>query len=45
MLSHAAVVARELGRPCVSQIDGATQRFTDGQSLTVDGRQGLVWAV
>lgn len=45
MLSHAAVVARELGRPCVSQIDGATRRFTDGQSLTIDGRQGLVWAV
>ena len=42
-LSHGAVVAREYGLPAVAQISGITLRIEDGQKLTVDGTQGIVW--
>ena len=45
MLSHGAVVAREYGVPAVVNITGATQAFEDGQVVTIDGRQGVVWVV
>jgi pyruvate,water dikinase len=40
-LSHAAILARELGLPCVMNVEGAT-RVLDGKSVTVDGDNGLV---
>jgi pyruvate,water dikinase len=40
-LSHAAIVARELGLPAVLAVDGATSRL-DGQPVTVDGDRGVV---
>ena len=40
-LSHAAILARELGLPAVLNVDGATQLF-DGCVVTVDGDRGLV---
>jgi rifampicin phosphotransferase len=43
MLSHGAVVAREYGLPAVVNIAGATNRLEDGQVVTIDGRQGVVW--
>ena len=43
LLSHGAVVAREYGVPMVVHIDGATERLTTGQSVTLDGQQGLIW--
>ena len=45
MLSHGAVVAREYGVPAVVNITGATKAFQDGQQVTIDGRQGVVWVV
>lgn len=42
VLSHAAIVARERGVPAVLGLDGACDRFTDGQPLTVDGTRGTV---
>lgn len=54
MTSHAAVVARGMGRPCVSgagdiKIDYAAKQFTvgmrtikDGEILTIDGASGQV---
>ncbi|MGH2793927.1 MAG: PEP-utilizing enzyme, partial [Actinomycetota bacterium] len=44
-LSHAAVVAREFGIPCVVQADGATARLRDGQTVEVDGAAGTVRAI
>ncbi|MEY2420679.1 MAG: rifampicin phosphotransferase [Acidimicrobiaceae bacterium] len=41
-LSHAAIVARELGIPAVVSVDGATERLADGALLEVDGARGLV---
>ena len=44
MLSHGAVVARELGVPCVVDVGDATRRFPTGQVLLVDGGAGTVEA-
>jgi pyruvate,water dikinase len=40
-LSHAAILARELGVPAVLNIDAAT-RVLDGELVTVDGDLGTV---
>lgn len=41
-VSHAAIVARELGIPAVVSVPGATRRIPDGAMLTVDGNSGAV---
>lgn len=41
-LQHGAVVARELGLPCVAGIDGITNAIADGQLIEVDGSTGVV---
>ena len=41
-LSHAAIVSRELGIPCVLGVQHATKRIPNGAKLTVDGSTGLV---
>jgi phosphoenolpyruvate synthase/pyruvate phosphate dikinase len=42
LLTHGAVVARELGIPAVVGAHGATQRIADGAMVTVDGARGVV---
>lgn len=42
MTCHAAIVARELGVPCVVGARDATTVLRDGQSVTVDGSRGTV---
>ncbi|NIJ12304.1 pyruvate,water dikinase [Saccharomonospora amisosensis] len=44
MTCHAAIVARELGVPCVVGTHSATRDLTDGQLVTVDGSAGTVSA-
>jgi pyruvate,water dikinase len=41
-LSHAAVVARELGIPCVVNTRDGTRRIQTGDRLRIDGRAGTV---
>jgi len=41
-LSHGSIVAREYGIPAVMGTGIATRRIRSGQSITVDGTQGLV---
>jgi phosphohistidine swiveling domain-containing protein len=41
-LSHAAIVARELGIPAVVGCGDATDRLKTGDRVLVDGRQGIV---
>ena len=41
-LSHAAIVARELGIPAVVGTGNATTRLKTGDSVIVDGGQGIV---
>ena len=42
--SHAAVVSRELGRPCVVGCGSNTVTALAGQRVTLDGATGRVWA-
>ncbi len=39
---HAAIVARELGKPCVIATRNATRVLHDGNLVEVDGEQGMV---
>lgn len=42
-LSHAAVVCREFGIPCVLNTFQATQKIKNGQMIRVDGNEGSVY--
>jgi pyruvate,water dikinase len=42
MLIHGAIIARELGIPCVNGVRGAADVLSDGDLLTVDGHLGIV---
>ena len=41
-LSHAIIVSRELGIPCVVSAPDATRRIPDGSLIEVDGNTGVV---
>lgn len=41
-LSHAAIVARELGIPAIVSVAGATTRLVDGQLVEIDGAAGTI---
>jgi pyruvate,water dikinase len=41
-ISHAVIVSRELGIPCVVSVTDATRRIPDGAIVTVDGTTGSV---
>ena len=41
-LSHAIIVSRELGIPCVISATDATRRIPHGTRVRVDGSSGLV---
>ena len=40
--SHGAVVAREYGIPAVVGVDGATSQLSTGQTISVDGTNGVI---
>ncbi|MCT7373660.1 PEP/pyruvate-binding domain-containing protein [Chelativorans salis] len=42
LLSHSAIVARELGLPCVVGLRGATEWLVSGERVEVDGATGAV---
>lgn len=42
LLSHTAIVSRELGLPCVVALAGATQRLRTGDLVELDGNSGQV---
>jgi pyruvate,water dikinase len=41
-VSHAVIVARELGLPCVVGVEDATLQIPDGATISVDGDTGTV---
>jgi phosphoenolpyruvate synthase/pyruvate phosphate dikinase len=43
--SHAVVVSRELGIPCVLSLEDATARLRGGMELAVDGTAGTVTVI
>lgn len=42
MLSHSAIVAREMGIPAVIGVKGATKRFKSGDHIRINGTKGTV---
>jgi pyruvate,water dikinase len=42
MLIHGAIIARELGIPCVNGVEAVTELLEDGDLVTVDGYLGIV---
>ena len=44
-MSHAAVVAREFGIPCVVDVQGATRRLPPGALIEIDGDSGEIHVV
>ncbi len=42
MISHAMIVSRELGIPCVAGVENATSLIPDGTLIEVDGAAGTV---
>lgn len=42
LLSHSAIVARELGIPAIVGVNNATQLLKDGDRITMDGATGLI---
>jgi len=43
ILSHGAVVSREYGIPAVTAVKNATTLFKNGQTITLDGNQGIIY--
>ena len=41
--SHAAIVSREMGIPCVVGTENATKKLKEGEMITVDGGKGRVF--
>ncbi|MCB0992441.1 MAG: hypothetical protein KDB16_15795, partial [Acidimicrobiales bacterium] len=41
-LSHAIIVSRELGIPCVVSVTGATRKIPDGALVEVNGDTGVI---
>lgn len=42
LLSHASIVSRELGKPCVTATKHASRVLRDGDQVEVDGEKGIV---
>lgn len=42
ILSHAAIVCRELGKPCIAATGNATTQLQEGQRVTVNANTGTV---
>jgi len=43
--SHAAIVSRELGVPCVVSVRDARRRIPNGSLIEIDGRNGTVTVI
>ena len=44
-ITHAVIVSRELGIPCVVSVTDATRKLTDGALIEVDGAAGTVTVI
>ena len=42
-LSHSAIVARELGIPCIVGVKKAFETIKDGKTILVDGNEGKIF--
>ncbi len=42
-ISHMAIIAREMGIPCVVAVENATKKFLNGQVVLLDGEKGQIY--
>jgi phosphohistidine swiveling domain-containing protein len=42
LLSHAAIISREMGKPCIIGTGSATKTFIDGDQVEVNANEGIV---
>ena len=42
LLSHASVVSREMGKPCLIGVDNATAIIHDGDRIILDSKKGII---
>ncbi|MBS1266273.1 MAG: putative phosphoenolpyruvate synthase [Candidatus Woesearchaeota archaeon] len=42
LLSHAAIISRELNLPCIIGVENATKLLKDGQNINMDGNTGKI---
>ena len=42
LLSHAAIISRELNLPCIIGVENATKLLKDGQQISMDGSTGKI---
>ncbi len=42
--SHAALVSREYGIPCIAGVQEACQKLKDGQKIVLDADKGVIYA-
>ena len=45
LTSHPAIIARELGIPCVVGTEKATTILKNGMKIKVDGKKGIVYGI
>jgi len=43
IICHAAIIAREMGIPCVVDVENVTQILRDGMVIKVDGNKGIIY--
>ena len=43
VLSHAAILSREFGIPCITGTQTATTTLRDGQEIIVDANEGVIY--
>jgi len=42
LLSHSAIVSREMGIPCIVSVDGLLRTLKDGDEVLMDGSSGII---
>ena len=42
ILSHAAIISRELNKPCIVGVKNATKKLKNGQLIEVDADKGTI---
>jgi pyruvate,water dikinase len=43
IICHAAIVAREMGVPCIVNVENAMSILRDGMKVSIDGREGIIY--
>jgi rifampicin phosphotransferase len=45
LLSHSAIVSREMGKPCIVGVSGLMQQLSSGDVVEIDGSAGTIYVI